>query len=182
MCLWIGMEQMACFLSGPILCSLCDRWILANPGHFLGNLISYHPQKGEKEASSVHTFLLSWSNQEIIYVLEKCAAMLGQLRKPLGQKILGKFLKLCGNGVQVYFPFSLVLEFSHSKTKMCWFCGARQMQKNVSLWGRQVKNLASAGIRPKRMFRFGTKGCKVTVAEITAQRSWTGIKFSVPAF
>jgi hypothetical protein len=56
------------------------------------------------------------------------------------------------------------------------------MQKNVSLLSRQVKNLASAGIRPKSMYGFGTIGCKVTVAELTAQRSWTGLKTSVPDF
>jgi hypothetical protein len=43
----------------------------------------------------------------------------------------------------------------------------------LALWDqvdidRPVKNFASAGIRPKNMYRFGTTGCKVTVAELTA--------------
>jgi hypothetical protein len=52
----------------------------------------------------------------------------------------------------------------------------------LALWGqvdiekcvfkvRQVKNFASSGIRPKSMYRFGTVGYKVTVAELTAQES-----------
>jgi hypothetical protein len=45
------------------------------------------------------------------------------------------------------------------------------MQKNSSLRSRQVTNFASARIRPKSMYGFGTTGCKVTVAELTAQRS-----------
>jgi hypothetical protein len=45
------------------------------------------------------------------------------------------------------------------------------MQKNASLRSRQVKNFASAGIRPKSMYGFGTTGCEVTVAELVAQRS-----------
>jgi hypothetical protein len=53
---------------------------------------------------------------------------------------------------------------------MCWLCGARQMQKNASLRSRQVKNFASAGIRTKSVYRFGTTRCKVIVAELTAQR------------
>jgi hypothetical protein len=54
---------------------------------------------------------------------------------------------------------------------MGWLCGARQMQKNVSLRSRQVKNFASIGIRPKSVYGFGTTGYRVTVAELTAQRS-----------
>jgi hypothetical protein len=43
----------------------------------LGNLISCLPQKGEKEASSFHTILLSWSRQQkVIYILEEYAVML----------------------------------------------------------------------------------------------------------
>jgi hypothetical protein len=53
---------------------------------------------------------------------------------------------------------------------MGWLCGARQMQKNASLRSRQVKNFASSGIRPKSVYRFGTTKCKVTNAELTAQR------------
>jgi hypothetical protein len=78
-------------------------------------------------------------------------------------KIVGQFLKTCGNRVQVNCPFSLVPEFSHWKAKMGWLCGARQMQKNASSWSRQVKNFASAGIRPKRVYGFGTTECKVVV-------------------
>jgi hypothetical protein len=44
------------------------------------------------------------------------------------------------------------------------------MQKNASLKPRRVKNFASAGIRPKSMYGFGTTGYKMTVAELTAQR------------
>jgi hypothetical protein len=86
-------------------------------------------------------------------------------------KIVGEFLKACGNKVQVNCPFSPVLDFSHWKAKMGWLCGTRQMQKNASLRSRQVKNFASAGIRPQSVNRFGTKRCKVTVAELTAWRS-----------
>jgi hypothetical protein len=49
---------------------------------------------------------------------------------------------------------------------MGWLCGARQMQKNVSLRSRKVKNFASAGRRPKSVY--GTIGYRVTVAELTA--------------
>jgi hypothetical protein len=86
-------------------------------------------------------------------------------------KIVGEFLKTCGNQVQVNCPFSPVLELSHWKTKMGWLCGARQMQKNASLRSRLVKNFATAGIRPKILYEFGTTGYKITVAELTAQRS-----------
>jgi hypothetical protein len=51
--------------------------ILANMGFLLEDLISCLLQKGEKEASSFQTILLSWSSQQkAIYVLEECAAML----------------------------------------------------------------------------------------------------------
>jgi hypothetical protein len=53
---------------------------------------------------------------------------------------------------------------------MGWLCGARWIQKNVSLKSRQVKKLASAGIRPKIVYRFGTTDCKVTVVELIAWR------------
>jgi hypothetical protein len=86
-------------------------------------------------------------------------------------KIVDKFLKPCGNQVQVSCSFSSVLGFSHWKAKIGWLCGARRMQKNASLRSRQVKNFASAGTRPKRVYGFGIMGCKVTVAEFTAWRS-----------
>jgi hypothetical protein len=54
---------------------------------------------------------------------------------------------------------------------MGWLCGARRMQKNASLRSRQVKNFASAGIRSKSVYGFVTIGYKMTVAELTAQRS-----------
>jgi hypothetical protein len=44
------------------------------------------------------------------------------------------------------------------------------MQKNVSLRSRQVNNFASAGIRPKSVYQFGTTGYKVIVAEFTSWR------------
>jgi hypothetical protein len=40
--------------------------ILAHLSFLLGNLISCLPQKGEKEVSSFHTILLSWSSQQKI--------------------------------------------------------------------------------------------------------------------
>jgi hypothetical protein len=43
---------------------------------------------------------------------------------------------------------------------MGWFCGARQMQKNVSLRSRQEKNFALAEIRPKSIYGFGPQGIK----------------------
>jgi hypothetical protein len=86
-------------------------------------------------------------------------------------KIVGEFLKPCGDQVQVSCPSSLVLGFYHWKAKMGWLCGARRMQKNVSFNSRQVKNFASAGTRPKSAYGFGTMGCKVTVAEFTVRRS-----------
>jgi hypothetical protein len=43
--------------------------------------------------------------------------------------------------------------------------------KNVSFRSRQVKNFASAGIRPKGVYRFGTTGCKVPVVALPAWRS-----------
>jgi hypothetical protein len=45
------------------------------------------------------------------------------------------------------------------------------MQKNAFLRFRLVKNFASAGIKPKSMYGFGTTGCKVTFAELMAWRS-----------
>jgi hypothetical protein len=80
-------------------------------------------------------------------------------------KIVHEFFKPCGNQVQVSCPFCPVFGFSHWKAKIGWLCGARQMQKNVSLRSRQVKNFASAGTRPKSGYGFGTTGGKVTVAE-----------------
>jgi hypothetical protein len=57
--------------------------ILASLSLLSGNLISCLPQKGEKEANSFHTIILSWSSQQkVIYILEECAAMLA------GQKSL----------------------------------------------------------------------------------------------
>jgi hypothetical protein len=51
--------------------------ILANLGFLSGNFLSFLPQKGEKEASSFHTILLSSSSQQkVIYILEECATML----------------------------------------------------------------------------------------------------------
>jgi hypothetical protein len=85
-------------------------------------------------------------------------------------KIVGEFLKPCGNRVQVNCPFSPVLEISHWKAMMGWLCGTKQMQKNAPLRSQQVKNFTSAGIRSKIMYRFRTTGYKVTVAELTAQR------------
>jgi hypothetical protein len=46
-------------------------------------------------------------------------------------KIVGEFLKPCGNQVQVSCLFSPLLGFSHWKAKIGWLCGVRQMQKNV---------------------------------------------------
>jgi hypothetical protein len=45
------------------------------------------------------------------------------------RKIVGDFLKCYGNRVQV-------LGFSHWMAKLGWLCGARQIQKNVSLRSR----------------------------------------------
>jgi hypothetical protein len=78
-------------------------------------------------------------------------------------KIMGEFLKPSGNRVQVSCPFSPVLGASLWKAKMGLLCGARWMQKNVSLRSRQIKNFASAGTR---IWDYG-----VTVAEFIAQRS-----------
>jgi hypothetical protein len=75
-------------------------------------------------------------------------------------KIVGKFLKPCGNRVQVSCPFS------HWKVKIDWLCGARQIQKNASLRSRQVKNFVSAGTKPKSVQGFATMGCKVTVLNL----------------
>jgi hypothetical protein len=51
--------------------------VLANLSLLSGSLIFCFPQKGEKEASSFHTILLSWSSQQkVIYILKECAPML----------------------------------------------------------------------------------------------------------
>jgi hypothetical protein len=84
---------------------------------------------------------------------------------------VGEVLKPCGNQVLVNCPFSPVLGFTHWKAKIGWPCGAKQMQKNVSLRSRQVKNFAYTETSPKSVYGFGTTGCKMTVAEFTAQRS-----------
>jgi hypothetical protein len=76
---------------------------------------------------------------------------------------------VCVNLVQVNCPFSQVIEFSHWKANIDWLYG--QMQKNASLRSKQIKNFALAGIRPKSVYRFGTTGCRVIVAELIAQRS-----------
>jgi hypothetical protein len=55
------------------------------------------------------------------------------------------------------------------------------MHKNV-LKVQAGKNFASAGIRPKSMYRFGTTGYKGIVVEWTAWRSGTGLKSSVSGF
>jgi hypothetical protein len=67
-------------------------------------------------------------------------------------KIVGEFLKPCGNRVQVSCPFSPVLGFSHWKAKIDWPCGARWMKKNASLRSRQVKTLPQ--------LEQGLKACK----------------------
>jgi hypothetical protein len=66
-------------------------------------------------------------------------------------KIVGEFLKTCGNQVQVSCPFSPVLGFFHWKAEIGWFCAGRWMQKNASLRSRQVKNFVSVGTGPKSM-------------------------------
>jgi hypothetical protein len=63
------------------------------------------------------------------------------------------------------------LGFSHWKAKIGWLCGARWMQKNVSLRSRQVKNFASAGTKLKAYIYIWDYGVQVTVAEITARRT-----------
>jgi hypothetical protein len=75
-------------------------------------------------------------------------------------KIVGGFLKLCGDQVQVSCPFSPLLGFSHWKAKLGWFCGARWMQKNVSLRSRQVKNLPPLGQGLKACMDLGLWGAK----------------------
>jgi hypothetical protein len=60
--------------------------------------------------------------------------------------------------------------------------GPGRKQKNVFLRSRQVKNFASARIRPISIYRFGTTRCKITVAGLPAWKSWTGLKSSVPGF
>jgi hypothetical protein len=98
------------------------------------------------------------------------------------QKIVGIFLKPCGNQVQVSCPFAPLLGFSHWKAKIIWLYGARWIHKNASLKSRQVKNFASAGTRLKSMYEFGTTGCKVIIAEFTAWTSRTGLKSTVLSF
>jgi hypothetical protein len=56
------------------------------------------------------------------------------------------------------------------------------MQKNVSLRSRQVENFASAGIRPKSMYGFGTTGCKVTVSELSCTEVLNWTKIFSPCF
>jgi hypothetical protein len=64
-------------------------------------------------------------------------------------KVVGEFLKIYGNQVQVSCPFSLALGFSYWKAKIGWLCEARQMQKNASLRCVQVKNFALSRRRLK---------------------------------
>jgi hypothetical protein len=44
----------------------------------------------------------------------------------------------------------------------------------ASFKSKHEKQVASAGIRANKVYRFGTIGCKVTVVLLTAQRSCTG--------
>jgi hypothetical protein len=109
---------------------------------------------------------MSWRSVKLCWSAEKAL----RLDAKTDLKIVGEFLKTCGNQVQASSPFSSVLGFSHWKAKIGWQCGARQIQ-NAFLRSRQVKSFASAGTRPKSVYGFGTTGCKVTVAEFTGQRS-----------
>jgi hypothetical protein len=59
-------------------------------------------------------------------------------------KIVGQFLKS-----RLVASFLQCWDFSHWKAKIGWLCGARWMQKNVSLRSREVQNFASVGARPK---------------------------------
>jgi hypothetical protein len=72
--------------------------------------------------------------------------------------IVGKFLRPCGNQVQISCPFSPLLGFFYWKAKIGWICLARWMQKNVSSRSRQVKNFVSAGIRPRAYRGLGQQG------------------------
>jgi hypothetical protein len=83
-------------------------------------------------------------------------------------KIVGEFLKPCGNQTQVSCPFSSVLGFSHWKAKIGWLCGARQMQKNVSLRSRQVKKTLLQLGQDLKPCRYLGLWVKSKVAELTA--------------
>lgn len=74
----------------------------------------------------------------------------------------GELLKPCGSLVHVSWPWSPFSGFPHWKAKSGWLCGARRMQKKASLRSRQVKWVASAGMRLRRVYGLGT-GCRVSV-------------------
>jgi hypothetical protein len=51
--------------------------VLANLGLFPRDSVSCLPYKRKEKAHPFHTVLLSWySQQEVMYILEECAAML----------------------------------------------------------------------------------------------------------
>jgi hypothetical protein len=113
--------------------------------------------KRKEEMSPFHTVLPSWSSQQEVITYWRSVQLCWLAEKSLRSdskavlKIVCEFLKFCGNWVQASCPFSPLLGFSHWKAKMGWLCGAKQMQKNVSLRSKQVKNFAAAGIRPKSL-------------------------------
>jgi hypothetical protein len=47
---------------------------------------------------------------------------------------------------------------------MVWLTDANWMQKNASFKSKHEKQVASAGIRAKKVYGFGTNGCRVTAA------------------
>jgi hypothetical protein len=102
---------------------------------------TFHKRRKEGKFLPYNPLELYWRSVQPCWLAEK-AFWLDARAVP---KIVGEFLKPCGNRVQVNCPFSPVLGLSHWKAKISWLCGVRQMQKNVSLRSRQVKNFASAG-------------------------------------
>jgi hypothetical protein len=126
--------------------------------------------------NSFLTILLSWSSQQKVSMYWKSVQPCWLSEKAFRldmkaiSKIVGEFLKACVTWVQVNCPFSPVQELSHWKEKMGWLCVAIWMQKNASLRSRQVKNFASGRIRLKSVYKFGTTGYKITLAELTTWR------------
>jgi hypothetical protein len=132
------MEQIASFLLGPSLHCPCDRWNLRYLtisqkiwAFFWETLYpAFHKRKRRWWVPSIQFSSVGpankrsstyWNSVQPCWLAEK-AFRLGANPVP---KIVGEFLKPCGNWVQANCPFSLVLGLSHWKRKIGCPWGSR---------------------------------------------------------
>jgi hypothetical protein len=79
-------------------------------------------------------------------------------------KIVGEFLRPYGRQGQVNccWPPDWGVFLLEGKDGLAH--SANLIQKNVSFKSKHEKQVASAGIRANKLYKFGTSGCKVTAA------------------